>query len=136
MATYIYYTITIVIALCIFFLLWRKKVFSKKTFQRLVLIRRRNQIRTKKIEYYDDNHSIKFIYECVGQEKDGREELYYPSGKLNRIRNWNNGRLEGEMIIYYNTGNIYIQGNYENGKLSGDYTVYRENGKILTIKHY
>ncbi len=92
--------------------------------------------RTKKTKYYDDNRSVKLLYECIGNKKDGKEELYYPSGKLNRTRNWNRGILDGEMIVYYSNGNVYIKANYKNGTLAGDYTVYRENGDLLTIKQY
>lgn len=92
--------------------------------------------RTKKTEYYDDNRSVKLLYECIGNKKDGKEELYYPSGKLNRVRNWNHGILDGEMIVYFSNGSIYIKASYKNGALVGDYTVYRENGDLLTIKQY
>ena len=92
--------------------------------------------RTKKTEYYDDNRSVKLHYECIGDKKDGKEELYYPSGKINRTRNWNNGVLDGEMIVYYDNGNVYIKANYKNGSLDGEYTVFKDNGDLLTIKQY
>ena len=90
----------------------------------------------KKIEYYDDKQTVKLLYECIGNKKEGKEELYYPSGKLNRIRNWHHDVLNGEMIVYYANGNVYLKGNYKNGSLVGDYSVYRDNGDLLTIKHY
>jgi LPXTG-motif cell wall-anchored protein len=109
--------------------------------------KRRNPIRTNTIldrpiicsrrtEYYEDGRAVKFLYECVGNDKDGKEELYYPSGKLNRVRNWKRGTLDGEMIVYHSNGNVYIKGCYKKGSLIGDYAVYRDNGDLLTIKHY
>lgn len=92
--------------------------------------------RTKMTEYYDDNRSVKLHYECIGDKKDGKEELYYPSGKINRTRNWSNGVLNGEMIVYYANGNVYIKANYKNGSLFGEYSVFKNNGDLLTIKQY
>lgn len=92
--------------------------------------------RITKTEYYDDNQSIKMTYECIGNDKDGTEELFFPSGKLNRTRVWHRGVLHGEMTVYYESGNVYIKGNYKKGSLTGEYTVYKENGNILTVKRY
>jgi antitoxin component YwqK of YwqJK toxin-antitoxin module len=93
-------------------------------------------IRNRRTEYYEDGRAVKFLYECVGNDKDGKEELYYPSGKLNRVRNWKRGALDGEMIVYHSNGNVYIRGNYKNGSLVGEYTVFKDNGDLLTIKQY
>jgi antitoxin component YwqK of YwqJK toxin-antitoxin module len=93
-------------------------------------------VRERRTEYYEDGRAIKFLYECVGNDKDGKEELYYPSGKLNRVRNWKRGTLDGEMIVYHSNGNVYIRGNYKNGSLVGEYTVFKDNGDLLTIKQY
>ena len=92
--------------------------------------------RERRTEYYEDGRAVKFIYECVGNDKDGKEELYYPSGNLNRVRNWKRGVLDGEMIVYHSNGNVYIRGNYKNGSLVGEYTVFKDNGDLLTIKQY
>ena len=92
--------------------------------------------RERRTEYYEDGRAVKFIYECLGNDKDGKEELYNTSGKLNRVRNWKRGVLDGEMIVYHSNGNVYIRGNYKNGSLVGEYTVYKDNGDLLTIKQY
>ena len=36
--------------------------------------------RERRTEYYEDGRAVKFLYECVGNDKDGKEVLYYPSG--------------------------------------------------------
>ena len=92
--------------------------------------------RERRTEYYEDGRAVKFIYECLGNDKDGKEELYNTSGKLNRVRNWKRGVLDGEMIVYHSNGNVYIRGNYKNGSLVGEYTVFKDNGDLLTIKQY
>ena len=93
-------------------------------------------VRERRTEYYEDGRAVKFLYECVGNDKDGKEELYYPSGKLNRVRNWKRGALDGEMIVYHSNGNVYIRGYYKNSSLVGEYTVFKDNGDLLTIKQY
>ena len=97
---------------------------------------KKSVVRERRTEYYEDGRAVKFLYECVGNDKDGKEELYYPSGKLNRVRNWKRGALDGEMIVYHSNGNVYIKGCYKKGSLIGEYAVYRDNGDLLTIKHY
>ena len=71
---------------------------------------KKSVVRERRTEYYEDGRAVKFLYECVGNDKDGKEELYYPSGKLNRVRNWKRGALDGEMIVYHSNGNVYIKG--------------------------
>lgn len=124
MESYILICIIVVLLIILLFLFIRNRRYK------------RAQSRDNVIEYYENTQTVKKTYECIDRYKDGEEKLYYPSGKLNRIRHWSNDVLNGEMTVFYNSGNVYIKGYYKNGKLSGEYTVFKENGDLLTKKRY
>lgn len=126
--------VVLVILLAIIWFRIRSNGASNKSL--LMPFAQKPVVRERRTEYYDDNESVKMTYECIGNDKDGTEELFYPSGKLNRTRVWHRGVLHGEMTVYYESGNVYIKGNYKKGALTGEYTVYKENGGILTVKRY
>ena len=60
--------------------------------------------------------------------------MYHENGKLEQIRNYKNGKREGEMEIHIvkKNGNYRWKaiGNYKNGKLEGEWKFYHNNGKL------
>ena len=139
MTTYILGGIIVILVLMLAFSFLKRRdndTSLKSSLMTLIHNNERPIVRERRTEYYDDNESVKMTYECIGNDKDGTEELFYPSGKLNRTRVWHRGVLHGEMTVYYESGNVYIKGNYKKGALTGEYTVYKENGGILTVKRY
>lgn len=139
MIVYVLSGIIVVLVILLAMFLFKNRsngVFHGSSLMSFVQDEEKPVVREHRTEYYEDGRAVKFLYECVGNDKDGKEELYYPSGKLNRVRNWKRGALDGEMIVYHSNGNVYIKGCYKKGSLIGEYAVYRDNGDLLTIKHY
>jgi len=139
MIVYVLSGIIVVLVILLTVIMFRRRANSSSngfSLKPLVQDEEKPVVRERRTEYYEDGRAVKFLYECVGNDKDGKEELYYPSGKLNRVRNWKRGVLDGEMIVYHSNGNVYIRGNYKNGSLVGEYTVFKDNGNLLTIKQY
>lgn len=91
----------------------------------------------EQVVFWDDNKSTpRNTYLVNKREKHGKEFFYYRNGKINKERNWNNGKLEGVETIYYESGNIYIQKNYINGILDGEYIVFSPKGEVMAKYDY
>jgi antitoxin component YwqK of YwqJK toxin-antitoxin module len=110
--------------------------------------------------YYDDNITVKEVYQVVNGLKQGEYKGYYKSGALKKlgyyiddkldgkyeeyfhngktyfIENFKNGIQVGEYLKYYNTGQLKISSNYENNELNGKYESYHMNGDMNMICHY
>lgn len=83
----------------------------------------------KTIDKYDDGKKRR-IYFIKDGEKNGIEKIYYRSSKLNKIKKYEHGCLDGLMVIYYENGEKYIEANYLNDNLIGEYRIYEDDGKI------
>lgn len=92
--------------------------------------------------------------------KQGKETLFYNSGKVKETNQYKDGMLEGTTFGYYPDGTRYYEVNYSedekngsaknyylngklssqgwyiNGKLNGDWTEYNEQGDIVSITTY
>jgi hypothetical protein len=91
---------------------------------------------TNQIEYYHQeskgNQIIKRKFYVDGNQMiQGKDVIYYKSGKVNKIKNWENGVLQGECTTYYPNGKKYITSNYSLGKLNGDYMVFDKKQKLM-----
>ena len=96
----------------------------------------KNSIITHK-EYYDeDKKQIKRIYYTHKKMKCGEERIFYPTGELNKVQNWQNDVKNGKFTVFYKSGRGYISGAYLDGKYSGDYIVYDMDGSILKQIQY
>jgi periplasmic protein TonB len=52
---------------------------------------------------------------------DGRQLFWYGNGQIQKVLNYSNGELNGELLIYWNNGIIKRKENYEKNKLlNGD----------------
>jgi len=60
----------------------------------------------------------------------GEDTLFYPSGKVNQVLQYDKGELNGPVISYYLNGNKKSEVNYSAGKQNGYFTEYYPNGKI------
>ena len=86
----------------------------------------------KKITIYWDNKKKRSRYSINKEnKKHGVEKFYFRDGKLNKIRTWEKGILQGTETIYYESKKVYIEKNFLNGFLHGEYIVYDTNGELL-----
>ncbi|MBN1463540.1 MAG: hypothetical protein JW922_07690, partial [Paludibacteraceae bacterium] len=80
---------------------------------------------------YWSNGKIKTEYFLTKNNKiSGIRKDYYESGKINLIRNYNNGLLDGKCYKYYPNGNIMIESTYCYGKENGWCIKYNSDGSI------
>jgi len=75
-------------------------------------------------------------FQTVNGVKDGREEVFYRSGQVNKRQYYKNGCLTGEAITYYPDGQVYIVAHYLNHVLNGQYTIYNQNGSVLETREF
>jgi len=75
-------------------------------------------------EHYESGDIWKEYSEYGDSVKDGEEKVYYPTGQINKICHWKDGRLHGEYVVFFKDGSKYLEGTYKNGRLSGDYIVH------------
>lgn len=61
---------------------------------------------------------------------EGRQEKYYPNGKLFSKENIVDGKYQGEQVMYYENGNKLSEVFYNDGKESSG-KIYYEDGKLL-----
>jgi antitoxin component YwqK of YwqJK toxin-antitoxin module len=60
----------------------------------------------------------------------GVVKTYYSNGKLNEIKTYKNGVLDGLSELFYKTGKLWIKSTYKNGKLEGLWEDWYENGVL------
>ncbi len=59
----------------------------------------------------------------------GPDTIFYASGKVNQILNYQDGMLEGKVTSYFLNGKVKSETNYAKGKENGYETGYYTNGK-------
>ena len=88
------------------------------------------------VSLYSDK-TIKSTFLFANGVKIGEERIYFKGySLLNKIKNWENGILNGLSTTFYKTGERYIEANYKNGKLDGSYVVYEKDGSIIANYKY
>jgi antitoxin component YwqK of YwqJK toxin-antitoxin module len=65
-----------------------------------------------------------------GQLDGAAKSHFYPSGKLQRIITYKNGKQHGTSAQYYENGILKLKTTYLNGRENGLETSYFENGKM------
>lgn len=78
-----------------------------------------------KIDSLDDANTI-FDGECIN---------YFKNGRLEFVRNYQQGVLNGAFCLYKEDGLIKQSGKYFNGELSGLYTEFLDNGAYLQVEY-
>jgi len=68
--------------------------------------------------------------------KVGTEKVFFRSGKLNKVKEYQNGQLNGVVVTLYESGAKYIEANYHNGARVGNCTIFEEDGSVKEIKQY
>lgn len=96
---------------------------------------RKHYVPIQKKAFYDDG-ALRRKYYLLNGVTNGEDTFYYPTGEINKIQQWNQGKLEGSFVIYYKNGNKYITGNYVDGVYNGEYIVSDINGNVLLRKEY
>lgn len=61
---------------------------------------------------------------------DKWEYEYYPSGKIRKKYQIDEGKVNGEYQEYYETGNLLVKSYYKNGKENGEVVFYYPSGQI------
>lgn len=95
-------------------------------------------IKSKKNHFEDDdvtelNKSIEANSMTIPPKKDGKVKCYSEfNGKLYKIENYLNGKLNGEINYYNDKGILYRIENYLDGKLNGVVSELH-NGKLMQI---
>ncbi|WP_411895227.1 FISUMP domain-containing protein [Winogradskyella sp. A2] len=69
------------------------------------------------------------VFNLNAQEK----RYYYDSGKLQAIKNYSNGKLDGAQKEYYENGRLKSISNNSNGEINGLFKMYYENGQLSSI---
>jgi len=63
----------------------------------------------------------------------GERKVYYESGKLEIIENYNMGKFTSPYKRFYENGEIQQEGNYDNNVANGEWKKYYKNGQIEEI---
>jgi antitoxin component YwqK of YwqJK toxin-antitoxin module len=124
--------------LFIIFVIWSYSISNKKPKRKKIFYESEGLKHLGfQIKEFYKSKELKHIYfeiEKIGKVKD--ETFFYRNGKINKIKTWKNGILEGQTITFYPTGEKYIESNYSNGKLNGPYTVFSKSGSVLESFNY
>lgn len=68
--------------------------------------------------------------------RDGKWQSFYPSGKLQSIGHYVDGKRQDIVETYYENGNLRYEGKFENGKKAGSWVFYDESGKVTKTEKY
>jgi antitoxin component YwqK of YwqJK toxin-antitoxin module len=66
----------------------------------------------------------------VNNQLDGKQNFYYPNGKLEITQTYLHGKLNGKYQKFYENGKISIEQDYINGVMEGFSIAYYENGNV------
>jgi antitoxin component YwqK of YwqJK toxin-antitoxin module len=77
----------------------------------------------------------KFFNDTVTTSK-GERKTYYPNGGIEKIENFSNGQINGDVRYFYPNGNLYGKGNYKKGKKEGRFYWYDKKGQIQSQLKY
>jgi len=67
---------------------------------------------------------------------NGQQRTYYNNGKLRKVSHYNNGLLDGQMYTLTEKGTKESLLNYKNGKKNGVWTYYFDSGKTARIENW
>lgn len=87
------------------------------------------------VERYDTGE-IRHKYFAIRGRKIGIEKVYFRSGKLNKIKHYRNGILQGESVTFYESGAKYIVTSYVKGEQQYPYAIYEENGALKELRQF
>ena len=62
--------------------------------------------------------------------------VYYSSGSVKAIKNFKNGKLEGDSFFYSSVGTLEKIASYKNGSKTGSETEYYDNGSPKAYREY
>lgn len=62
--------------------------------------------------------------------REGRGNLYYPSGSVKYTGEWKSDRPHGMGVLFYENGNKFYEGRWEDGKALGQGVLFCESGLI------
>ncbi|MFD1294979.1 toxin-antitoxin system YwqK family antitoxin [Lutibacter holmesii] len=70
------------------------------------------------------------------QNKIGECKTYFNNGKINKIENYSNGKLNGTYKMFYENGQLKVSSNYKDGQKNGEFISYHENGQLMVSANY
>ena len=79
---------------------------------------------------YFNTGKLERIFPIKNNTVNGKVEVYYNSGKLCRTGHFTNGLEEGESYLYYKTGEIKGKSQYRNGTKNGKTTLFYPTGEL------
>jgi len=91
---------------------------------------------TDTVVTYYDNKSPREIYVTDSLIKDGLYQIFYESGNLWQIGEYNKGALTGEWKVYNKNGILIQVSNYVKNKLSGKQSYYYGDSSIKQLLFY
>lgn len=67
---------------------------------------------------------------------DGKEKIYYPSGKLMQTFLKKDGRIDGVVTNYFESGNIKSEIEFQKGEQTGKAKFYYESGEVERVANF
>lgn len=90
-----------------------------------------------KEERFFPSGNIKYIgFYDKNEKRTGKWIYYNENGKINRIEHYKNGKKNGKAIFYYQNGNLMLKAYYTNDLKDGKWIIYDQNGKKINTVYY
>jgi len=92
---------------------------------------------TESYKKYHGNGQLAIEGNYLNNKEDGKWEYFVSDGFLTNERNFEKGKLEGDLIYYHpEEATISSKSNYSNNKLQGEYASYSVQQKIINKINY
>ncbi len=86
-------------------------------------------------EYYEDGNILK-EGPLTNNQRSGKWKIYYRSGQIRNLVNYDNGVLNDTIIGYNENGTLKFRGIFKSGEKTGTWLIYDDNGKFLENRVY
>ena len=93
------------------------------------------QVAVYEKEYYEDGNILK-EGPIENNKRNGKWKIYYRSGQVRNIVNYDNGVLNDTIIGYNENGSLKFRGIFKDGQKTGTWLIYDENGNFLRNQVY
>jgi antitoxin component YwqK of YwqJK toxin-antitoxin module len=90
----------------------------------------------KSIVYYAESGRPAEITFYKENMKSGRQEKFFPEGKLMSVANYENDEMSGSFESYHPNGQLQVRGTYSNGRQTGRWVYYDEEGKEISEEQF
>lgn len=108
---------------------WEETIKEKAHFYRPMPLKEKEDLVLIKDYYINGNIQMEgWAKKDDERVFEGTIKWYYENGKLSSIKNYLEGKLNGDYITYYTNGNKKYIKTYINGSIDGEVVEYHENG--------